>query len=84
MPYGREVVPAVSIPGDLLDEYNLMDVDLNTYLKEAMASFLIGETDINSDGDWEDYKQGLYAIGLERYMEIFNEAYAASPLKWGE
>lgn len=84
VPYGREVVPTITVPMDLMDEFNVIEVDLKTYVEESMASFLIGEADIDNDGVWESYKQGLYDIGLERYIEIFNEAYEASPLKWGE
>lgn len=84
MPYAREVVPTVTIPADLLDEYNTIEVDLTTYTKEAMASFLTGETNINDDGAWQGFVNGLYGAGLKRYIEIYNIAYEASPLKWGE
>lgn len=84
VPYGREVVPAVTVPADLQDEFNVIEVDMDTYVKEAMASFLVGETDIDDDGVWGEFKQGLYDIGLERYVEIYNIAYEASVLKWGE
>lgn len=84
VPYGREVVPAVTIPTELVDEYNIIDIDLNTYREEMMASFLTGELNIDNDDVWEEYKQGLYDIGLERYVEIFTTAYNNSALKWGE
>lgn len=84
MPYGYEVVPPITIPQEDIDEYSVISVDLKTYREEAMASFLLGDTDIDNDADWESYKQGLYDIGLERYLEILNDAYEASPLKWGE
>ncbi len=84
VPYAREVIPPMTIPQNLLDEYNLIGVDLLTYVEESMASFLIGEQDINDDGAWQAFVDGLYSMGLERYIEICNIAYEASALKWGE
>ncbi|MGI6671768.1 MAG: extracellular solute-binding protein [Christensenellales bacterium] len=83
VPYGREVVPTVTIPSDMLDEYSTITTDMNTYYKEWMAHFLIGEADIKDDATWEEYVQGLKDLGIERYLEIYNKAYEASPLKWG-
>ncbi len=83
VPFGKEVVPKVTIPTEYIDEYNVIEVDLNTFTKETMASFLIGELDIAKDADWNEFVNGLKDIGLERYIEILNIAYEASPLKWG-
>lgn len=82
-PYGREVLPTIDIPMDMIDEYSVLSVDLKTYYTEWMASFLNGEADIEDDDVWAEYKQGLYDIGLERFVEIYTEAYEISPLKWG-
>ena len=67
----------------MLDEYSTITTDMNTYYKEWMAHFLIGEADIKDDATWEEYVQGLKDLGIERYLEIYNKAYEASPLKWG-
>lgn len=83
MPYGKEVLPSVAIPSALVDEYSVISTDLKTYYTEWMAAFLNGEADIEDDAVWEEYKQGLYDMGLERFVEIYLEAYEASPLKWG-
>lgn len=82
-PYGREVLPTVDIPGEDLDEYNILAVDLKTYYTEWMASFLNGEADIEDDDVWAEYTTGLYDIGLERFVEIYTNAYEISTLKWG-
>lgn len=82
-PYGREVLPTIDIPMDMIDEYSVLSVDLKTYYTEWMAAFLNGEADIEDDDTWSEYKQGLYDIGLERFVEIYTEAYEISPLKWG-
>ena len=83
MPYGKEVLPSVAIPSALVDEYSVISTDLKTYYTEWMAAFLNGEADIEDDAVWEEYKQGLYDVGLERFVEIYLEAYEVSPLKWG-
>ncbi len=49
MPFGREVLPTIDIPSELIDEYNVLSVDLKTYYTEWMAFFLNGEADINDD-----------------------------------
>lgn len=83
IPYGKETLPTVAIPSDLVDEYSVIATDLDTYIKEWMAAFLNGEADIEDDGTWEEYKQGLYGAGLERFVEIYLAAYEVSSLKWG-
>ena len=83
IPYAREVVPSVTIPRDLQDEFNVISTDLTTYYEEWMGAFLVGEMDVDDDATWEEYLMGLNDIGLERYVEIYNEAYQVSPLQWG-
>ena len=48
-----------------------------------MAAFLNGEADIEDDDVWAEYTTGLYDIGLERFVEIYTNAYEISTLKWG-
>ena len=76
-------MPSVTIPRDLQDEFNVISTDLTTYYEEWMGAFLVGEMDVDDDATWEEYLMGLNDIGLERYVEIYNEAYQVSPLQWG-
>jgi len=49
---------------------------LMEYIKSSMTRFIIGNLDI--EDDWDDYLKRLDDLGLERYIEICQEAYDAS------
>lgn len=50
---------------------------LNSYMGEAMAKFITGELDINSDTEWNNYIKELEKIGIQEYIEISQKAYDA-------
>lgn len=53
--------------------------NLDSYWKEAMTLFIIGDMDIESE--WEDYLAELENIGLSKYLEVTQTAYTRV---WGE
>ncbi len=57
-------------------EFGEISANIRTYISQAYTSFVMGMTDIESDSAWEEYKQGLEAIGLSRYLEIANQVAA--------
>lgn len=57
-------------------EFGELSTNIRTYISQAYTSFVMGMTDIESDSAWEEYKQGLEAIGLSRYLEITNQVAA--------
>jgi len=81
VPYGKEVFPPVSIPSNYADEFVSMEVELTTYYKQARAEFAIGI--LNIESDWDAYKNNLQRIGLDRYVEILQEAYDQAAIKIG-
>lgn len=55
-------------------------VSLGNFVNQSLAKFVLGDLDVDSDGDWTDYTGELERIGLARYLEIYQSAYEARPL----
>jgi putative aldouronate transport system substrate-binding protein len=55
------------------EELSILRADINSYVSQKFASWVLGEFDVNSD--WVSYKNQLNKMGLERYIEIHQEAY---------
>ncbi len=53
-------------------EYAELKVQISSFLSQEIAAFVTGSRDLS---EWEDFLQELNDIGMERYMEISNEAY---------
>lgn len=51
-------------------EFGEINSNLKNYVGQAYVSFIMGNTDINSDDDWNAYLDGLNAVGLERFLEV--------------
>lgn len=81
VPCGKEVFPPVTIPLEDADEFYSLEVELTNYYKEARAAFTTGDMDL--EGDWQGYVDGLNAIGLARYVELLQKAYDQSAVKIG-
>lgn len=55
---------------DILAEYSELSTAIGEYVRAGYASFILGNTDIDNDADWQAYLNGLEAAGLSRYLEI--------------
>lgn len=55
---------------DILAEYSELNTTIGEYVRAGYASFILGNTDIDNDADWQAYLDGLEGIGLSRYLEI--------------
>lgn len=70
-----------TVPPDLIfDEEEAIEVvDIETslisYVDEMTARFITGDADI--DTEWDSYLNELNVIGIERYMELMQNAYDA-------
>ncbi len=74
-------VPFLYHPMDIVDEL--------TQLKNALQNgttgevnvwrdrFVTGELDPNSDSDWQSYLDVLNQVGVDRYVELFQQSYDA-------
>ena len=70
------------IPPNLVFDESVMDE--MTDLNESIASgtgvvmqwateFVVGNKDINSDGEWENYLSKLKRAGVDRYVELWQD-----------
>ena len=50
----------------------VLETDLNNYLKEATAKFIIGELPFE---EWDTYVETLNKIGLEEWVSIYQDAF---------
>ena len=66
----KETVPSFWIPLDKIDRYSDIATAINDYFNQQQAMFVSGELDIDDDTQWQNYIDGLYALGLEDWMEV--------------
>jgi putative aldouronate transport system substrate-binding protein len=66
-------MPPVSLLPDEVQEYNELKATIDTYVEESMVRFIVG--DLNIRNDWDAYIASLDSLGLERYVEMKQEAY---------
>lgn len=79
VPYGKELIPNLSIPVEYRTEYGELSGELYNYSRDTRGRFVMGE--LSLDDDWDSYLEELYAVGLERYLELKQIAYDLSPIK---
>ena len=48
---------------------------INQYVNESIAQFIVGDLDINSDADWHEYLDTLDRLELDTYLEIEQRTY---------
>ncbi len=75
----EERVSKIIYTTDESNEIAEIKSNLDSYWKEAMTLFIIGDMDIESE--WEDYLAELENIGLAKYLEVTQTAYTRS---WGK
>lgn len=65
----KEVYPgAVWIPADQNQQYAVYKTNINKYVKQWTAEFIVGTKSL--DKDWDAYVKGLDQLGLPKYMEM--------------
>ena len=55
------------------DEFNEIQTNLNDFVRKTCVQFIIGERDI--ENGWEAYLDELNSYKVDRYVEIYSEAY---------
>lgn len=73
------IVPPLTFSEAQGAEISELETSLKAYVDESIARFIVGDLDINSDADWNAYLKELDMIGVDRYVEIKQAAYDASP-----
>lgn len=66
----KTTIPSFWIPLDKIDRYSDIASALTDYFNQRQAMFISGEIDIDDDAQWKSYVDGLYALGLEDWMEV--------------
>lgn len=69
------IVPPVFFNESQAFEISDLDKTIKDYVKEMMVRFIIGDASLEQG--WDEYVKTIDSMNLERYLEIYNEAYAA-------
>ena len=75
----EEVAGKITYTAEESNEIAEMQSNLNSYFKEAMCLFVIGDMDV--EADWDEYIEELEALGMNEYLAIAQTAYTRT---WGE
>ncbi|MBQ2955946.1 MAG: hypothetical protein IJE08_05740, partial [Clostridia bacterium] len=79
VPEADKVAGKITYTADESNEIAEIQTNLNSYFKEAMCLFVIGDMDV--EADWDEYIEELEALGMNEYLEIAQTAYTRT---WGE
>lgn len=73
-PYAVVAFPPVYLAQEQIDEVQAMIGDINTYIEEQEAQFITGQLDVTDDSAWDNYVSTLQNMGVDRYVEIYQDA----------
>lgn len=71
--YAKSPSPRITFNEEEAEEIPSLRNALNTAAYEWVAKAIVGQVDM---AEWDDFQGQLQALGLERYEEIYNAAYA--------
>lgn len=63
----------IYIDPDVVDEFDEIKLNLVEYVKMYTVQFIVGEKSI--DNDWASFIGGLNGYGMERYIELYQQAF---------
>lgn len=63
---------------DVAGELATLQTNIEDFVTQSSLQFVTGEQDIDGDAAWDAYLQGLKDLGLQRYLELHQEAYEAT------
>ncbi len=72
-PFLAPAIPNMNLTPEESKELSALQTDLQDYVNQNKAKWTTGQQ--NVDTDWDNYVATLNKMGLERYMEIYNQAY---------
>ena len=78
-PYGiaqKNVVPPLYYSEEDASEIAMLQTNINTYVEECIAKFIVGQMDI--DTEWDAFQTELKNMNIDRYLEIIQTTYDAS------
>lgn len=68
-------VPNLKFTAEQTEELSSVATDIEDYISTCMANWFLGNSDV--EADWDNYIATLEAMGLETYINIYQEAYTA-------
>lgn len=71
--YPKEIVTKLVYTEEELAEINEISTAITNYANEARVLFVTGELDIEKD--WDSYVEQLYKLGLEKWLNVAQQAY---------
>jgi putative aldouronate transport system substrate-binding protein len=75
-PYGNpNLVPSLSFTADQAKQLGTLRTPLYSYMDQAFAEFVTGAQDVNTG--WDQYLAKLKTLGLDQYLQIYQQAYDA-------
>jgi putative aldouronate transport system substrate-binding protein len=70
---------AVWVDPKLVNELATVQTNIESYVKQGSVQFITGSKSL--DTDWDAYVKGIDKLGLQRYLEIMQQAYDQVPTK---
>ena len=67
-------LPTLTLSTEANEEVSQILVDVETYASESIIKFMIGDKDLS---EWSSFTQTMRDMGIERCIEIYQEAYDA-------
>lgn len=67
------VLPPIKLLAEESQQIQTISVELANYVIESTIRFITG--DMSLDNDWDKYVKSLSDIGLEKYLEIYQQGY---------
>jgi putative aldouronate transport system substrate-binding protein len=68
-------LPPLSLSEDQAAQVGDMQTTINNHVTQMTAKFIMGQADVNNDGQWNDYLSTLDRMGLKNYLKIQQDAY---------
>jgi putative aldouronate transport system substrate-binding protein len=68
---------ALWVPTEDAGELAELTTNIQSLISQASAEFVTGVRDVDDDAAWQSYLDALDGLGLERYLELQQEAYDA-------
>ncbi|WP_433438238.1 hypothetical protein [Nonomuraea sp. CA-141351] len=62
---------------DVAGEAATLQTNIQNYVAQSSLEFVTGKKNVDSDEDWASYLEGLNGLGLQRYLQIQQQAYDA-------
>ncbi|OUS67694.1 hypothetical protein B1748_35860 [Paenibacillus sp. MY03] len=72
-PTDVSLLPPLKFLSDELDQVSTLRVELDNYIRESRAKFIMGN--MNLESDWDAYLAAMDRIGLPKIVELMQTAY---------